>query len=616
MSGISSSTSTGENPHGTDSGTDSGGVNVKFLREKYRAERKRRLLPSANDQYPELQGALGDFLTDPYVDPDFSRPSVNDEVDALVVGGGFGGLLAASRLRKAGVRRIRVIEKGGDFGGVWYWNRYPGAMCDIESYIYMPLLEELGYIPSEKYAHQPEIFKYCQLVGKKFDLYKDALFQTELTELRWDDANHQWSAQTDRGDQVSAKYVVMAFGTQHRPRLPAIPGIEEFKGHTFHTSRWDYEYTGGDENGGLTGLADKRVGLVGTGATALQCVPALGESAAQLTIFQRTPSTVAVRGNRPTEPSFVETLRPGWQRYRMANFMSWALGKKMSEDLVDDGWTYAMKKVGTGPIGGSAEGTSTPSADDFERLDMELMEEIRARVDSIVEDKETAEALKPYYRFWCKRPGFHDEYLQTFNRPNVTLVDTHGRGVDSITSNGAIVDGTEYGLDCLIFATGFDVGHGYLSSGAFDVIGRGGLRLSEYWENGTRSFQGFFAVGFPNCFFMGSTQAGFSANFVCTLWEQAEHIAYVVQAVEDASGSTVETTTEAEEEWQVVIFENPNPEVAKFWEACTPSYFNSEGKTRNPKGLLVGRYPRGAQEYFAVLHGWREDGSLRGLVVK
>lgn len=238
------------------------------------------------------------------------------------------------------------------------------------------------------------------------------------------------------------------------------------------------------------------------------------------------------------------------------------------------------------------------------------------RVDSIVEDKDTAEALKPYYRFWCKRPGFHDEYLQTFNRKNVTLVNTHGRGVDSITPDSVVVDGKEYELDCLIFATGFDVGHGYLSSGAFDVIGRDGLRLSKYWENGTRSFQGFFAAGFPNCFFMGSTQAGVTANFVHTLWEQAEHIAYVVQAVEDASASTVETTRGAEDEWQDVIFGNPNPEVAKFWEDCTPSYFNSEGKPRNPKGLLVGRYPRGAKEYFMMLHDWREDGSLRGLVVK
>jgi cation diffusion facilitator CzcD-associated flavoprotein CzcO len=609
MSGNNSS-GTGEKQQGTDSGR----VDVETLRHKYREERERRLRPSANDQYPDLIGPLGDFLSDPYVDPDFTRPPIDDEVDALIVGGGLGGLLAGAELRKAGVKRIRIVEKGGNFGGVWYWNRYPGARCDVESYIYMPLLEETGYIPSEKYAGQPEIFKYLQLVGQTFDLYDDALFQTELTQLEWDDTSQKWLAHTDREDRIAAKYVVLAAGAQHRPRLPAIPGIEEFKGHMFHTSRWDFSYTGGDENGDMRGLADKRVGVIGTGATGLQCVPPLAESAKELFVFQRTPSTVAERNNRPTDPGWVETLRPGWQRQRMTNFVSLALGGEVSEDLVDDRWTYAWKKLGRGLVD-PPEGAPSSDISEYERHDMEFLDEIRARVDSIVEDRETADALKPYYRYWCKRPGFHDQYLQAFNRPNVKMVDTHGRGVDAITSNGVVVDGQEYELDCLVFATGFDVGHGYLSSGAFDVIGRDGIRLSEEWEDGVRSFHGFFAAGFPNCFFMGFTQAGFTANIVHTLWEQAIHIAGVVGYVEDASASTVEATREAVDEWQEV-YANPNPATVKFWKDCTPGYFNSEGNARNSKGLLAGYYPKGALEYYALLRAWREEGSLRGLVVK
>jgi cyclohexanone monooxygenase len=613
MSGKNGSTKIGENEQVTESGVD-----VAGLRARYAAERDRRLRAAGNDQFIPVTGTFGDFVSDPLADPNYSRPAVVEEADVVIIGGGFGGLLAGAELRKAGLERIRIIDKAGDFGGVWYWNRYPGAMCDVESYIYMPLLEEVGYIPTEKYAHQPEIQKYCRLIGEKFDLYADALFQTEVSEARWDDASQKWVIKTDLDDVITAKYVVMTFGTQHRPRLPGIPGIKKFKGHKFHTSRWDFAYTGGDDKGNLTGLADKRVGLIGTGASAVQAVPALGASSKHLAVFQRTPSTIAVRGNRPTEPGFAETLRPGWQKRRMINFMSIALGKKIDEDLVNDSWTYALKKIGSGPLGGEEEGDNKPSEEEVERRDMELVAEIRARVDSLVEDPETAESLKPYYQFWCKRPGFHDEYLQTFNRPNVTLVDTQGRGVDEFTETGAIVDGKLYEFDCLIFATGFDVGHGYLNSGGgFDVYGRDGLPLSEYWKDGTRSYHGFHAAGFPNCFFGGSTQAGFSANFVFTLWEQAVHIGYMVHELEARSATTVEATTEAEDEWQEVIYGGASPKAAAFWASCTPGYFNSEGAgTSNKQGLLVGRYPHGALEYFEVLSNWREEGSFRGLVVK
>ncbi len=599
---------------GDQQGNDSASVDVEAMRKKYREERERRLRPSGNEQFPELVGPLARFQADPFVDPDFTRPPVEDEVDVLVVGGGLGGLLAGAELRKAGVKRIRIVERAGDFGGVWYWNRYPGAMCDVESYLYLPLLEETGYMPTEKYAHQPEIFAYLKLVGQTFDLYDDALFQTAITKLEWDDNRQKWLVHTDRNDRFAASHVVMASGQQVLPRLPGIAGIEKFTGHVFHTSRWDYGYTGGNASGDMRGLADKRVGIIGTGATALQCAPEVAESAQQLFIFQRTPSTVSPRNNHPTDPAWAASLRPGWQRERMTNFVSMALGKDVSEDLVDDGWTYAWKKLGKGLV--DAPLGTTSSSEEAELLDMELISEIHARIDSIVEDRETAEALKPYYRFWCKRPGFHDGYLPMFNRPNVTLVDTHGQGVDAITPMGVIVDGQEFELDCIVFATGFDVGHGYLSAAGFDLIGRDGLSLSQQWDNGLRTFHGFYAAGMPNCYFMGATQAGTTANFVHTLWEQAEHIAYVVNRVAESSATSVETTIEAVEEWQEVIHGNPNPELLKFWQDCTPGYFTSEGNVDNPKGILADRYPQGALAYCDLLREWREEGSLRGLIVK
>jgi len=230
------------------------------LRAKYRAERDKRLRADGNNQYREVTGAFAHYLEDPYVEP-IVRDPVTTDCEVLVIGGGHGGLLIGARLREAGVESIRFIEKGGDFGGTWYWNRYPGAACDTEAYIYMPLLEETGYVPSEKYAKSPEIRAHCQRIGKHFDLYRDALFQTQITDLRWDEEAKKWQVSTDRGDKFAAKFVCMANGPLNRPKLPGVPGIETFKGHSFHTSRWDYEYTGGDSYGNLVGLADKRVAI-------------------------------------------------------------------------------------------------------------------------------------------------------------------------------------------------------------------------------------------------------------------------------------------------------------------------------------------------------------------
>ena len=385
------------------------GFDPDALREKYRAERDKRLRPDANEQYREVEGDFKHFVEDPYTEP-VSRAPLTDQVEVIVIGGGFGGLLAGARLREAGVTSVRIIEKGGDFGGTWYWNRYPGAQCDIEAYIYLPLLEEVGYVPSERYARAPEIMEYSRRIGRHFNLYDDVCFQTEVTGLTWDEDAGNWLVTTNRGDAMRGRFVIMSNGPLNRPKLPAIEGIEQFEGHTFHTSRWDYEYTGGDAYGHLDRLGDKRVGIIGTGATAVQCVPFLGETAKQLYVFQRTPSSVDVRGNRPTDPAWASSLAPGWHNARRDNFNILLSGGYQEEDLVADGWTDIFRNVLL--VGATEDGEPIAPEDVshvMEMADFRKMEEVRARVDALVDDPETAEALKPYYRQFCKRPTFNDE---------------------------------------------------------------------------------------------------------------------------------------------------------------------------------------------------------------
>ena len=582
------------------------------LREKYRIERDRRLRADGNAQYVEVAGDFTRFTEDPYAEPD-GRAPLFDDVDVVVIGGGFGGLLAGARMRQAGVKQIRIIEKGGDFGGTWYWNRYPGAQCDVEAYIYLPLLEELGYVPSERYARAPEIHEHARAIGRHFDLYGEACFQTEVTELRWDEGALRWLIATDRGDHMRARFVAMSNGPLNRPKLPAIEGIETFTGHTFHTSRWDFDYTGGNAYGGLTGLRDKRVGIIGTGATAVQCVPFLGEFAKQLYVFQRTPSSVDVRGNRPTDPQWAQSLGPGWQKARMDNFNTLVSGGFQETDLVSDGWTDIFRnvmKVTPGPD----DPPMTPEqyAAALELADFQKMEQVRGRVDAFVRDPATAEALKPYYRQFCKRPTFNDEYLDTFNRPNVTLVDTKGKGVERVTADSVIFEGTEYPVDCLIFATGFEVGTAYTRRSGYEVVGRDGVTLSEKWADGMRTLHGFHSRGFPNCFFMGLGQGGATINFTHMLNEQSTHIAYVVQRALESETRTVEASAEAEAEWVETINRLARAN-QKFQMECTPGYYNNEGMPGPGLGFGAGSYGGGPIEFFRLMSEWRSEGSLRGL---
>ena len=590
------------------------GFDPDALREKYRAERDKRLRDDGNEQYQEITGEFAHYLDDPYVPPGFTREPLTDEVEVVVIGGGFGGLLAGARLREAGVKDLRMIEKGGDFGGTWYWNRYPGAACDIESYVYLPLLEELGYVPVEKYSRAPEILKHSRAIGEHFNLYDGALFQTEVTKMAWDDAASRWIIHTNRGDAIRARFVAMANGPLHRPKLPGIPGVETFKGHSFHTSRWDYGYTGGDSNGGLTGLKGKRVGIIGTGATAVQCVPHVGAAAETLYVFQRTPSSIDVRNNRPTDPAWAASLEPGWQQKRMDNFNVLVSGGFQDEDLVNDGWTDIIRNLLMVSAQRQNQDPDAPPQDPLallELADFKKMEQIRARVDEVVQDPNTAEALKPYYRQFCKRPCFHDEYLATFNLPGVKLVDTQGKGVERITETGVVVDGVEYEIDCLIYATGFEVGTSYTRRAGYEVYGRGGISLTQKWADGVTTLHGMHSHDFPNCFLISNAQSGFTANYPHMLNEQSKHLAYVVTEAISRQAKVVEATPQAESEWVDTIVSLAIMR-QKFAEECTPGYYNNEGKPA-ASSARNGPYGAGSMAFIKVLEDWRAEGELKGL---
>jgi cation diffusion facilitator CzcD-associated flavoprotein CzcO len=582
---------------------------VDALRQKYARERDRRLRPDGVAQYVEIAGQFAGFAADPWGDPHFARDPMSDEVDVAIIGAGFGGLLTGARLRELGVQSIRLFDKAADVGGTWYWNRYPGIACDVESYVYMPLLEELGYVPTEKYAKGDEIFAHCRRIAEHYDLYRDICLQTEVNEIRWDPALSRWIISTNHGDAIRARFVAMANGYLQKPKLPGIDGITAFGGHAFHTSRWDYDYTGSD----LTKLSDKRVGIIGTGATAIQCVPHLARSVKHLLVFQRTPSTVDVRGNRQTDRAWSAGLQEGWQRRRIENFQLLTAGGEADEDLVNDAWTSIVRKLFV------MRQTSVAGMSDEERLravdmaDFAKMEDIRARVDSIVADRATAEALKPWYGYFCKRPCFHDGYLQAFNRDNVTLVDTRGRGVERITAGGVVVDGAEHRIDCLIFATGFEVGTEYSRRAGFDIVGRGGLTLTDKWRDGVRTLHGLSVHGFPNCMVLSIAQSGFTVNFPYLLDVQARHVAWVIAWSLSHEAAEVEACAEAEAAWVKTVIQRcgASAERAK---SCTPGYYNREGQA-NAKTRQGSFFFGSPTEYADLLEAWRANGSLEGLDV-
>lgn len=594
-------------------------IDIPALRERYRYERDRRRRAEGYQQYTDV-AVHGDdwYENDPWV-PAAKRAPVTEDVDVAILGGGFAGMIAAARLKGVGVNGIRIIDMAGDFGGTWYWNRYPGLQCDIESYLYMPLLDEVDYVPKHKYSFGEEIFEHCQRMADHFGLYEHALFGTSITSLKWEESVKRWCIRSKQGDCIRARFIVMALGYYNKPKLPGIPGMDSFKGHTFHTSRWDYDYTGGDRKGGLNSLADKRVAIIGTGSTALQVVPFLGEYAKHLYVFQRTPSYVAERNNRPTDSEWAKSLKPGWQAERLlkasngTSFQGFSPGQ---EDIVCDGWSEINRNIAARLAAmGNPKITPEQFAELRETEDYRVMERLRRRVDNIVADRKTAETLKAWYRFLCKRPGFSDEYLPTFNRPNVTLIDVSDtKGVECVTETGIVARGVEYDVDCIVYASGYEFTTNLKRRYGLEAIeGRGGVSLYDHWATGYETLHGLMTQKFPNQFFTGFTQ-GAVGNLSALYNQQGSHIAYIIKEALARGAASVEPSPEAEAAW-VKHVRDAAGGFEQFLRECTPGTFNSEGAEvfQTPLGETYGP---GFYAFDRLLQEWRDKGDLGGLILE
>ncbi|NMN99987.1 NAD(P)/FAD-dependent oxidoreductase [Gordonia sp. TBRC 11910] len=588
---------------------------------KYAAERDKRLRHDGLGQYARVTKVLTGYGVDPH-QPVQAREPVTDHVTFAFIGGGFAGLTVGARLHEAGIDDVRLIDKAGDFGGVWYWNRYPGAMCDTSSLIYLPLLEETSYMPTEKYAHGPEIFEHARRIGRHYYLYDNALFHTEVLSVDWEQDASRWRITTNRGDSFTAQFVGVGLGPLHVAKVPDVPGIDSFAGVSFHTTQWDYGYTGGDADGApMDKLADKRVGVIGTGATALQAVPELAKTCGDLFVVQRTPTSVDIRNNAPIDPEWFEQIsaEPGWQQAWLDNFTAnWEayLGNAADhaelEDLVGDGWTDLGRRlrdaVAEIPAG---ELTEERFIQAMAGADLSKMEEIRARVDDVVADPRIAEGLKAWYSQLCKRPGFHDDYLRVFNQDNVHLVDTDGKGIERITERGVVINGEELELDCIIWATGFEYATDYASRTGFSLAGRDEATLAKHWADGMRTMHGMHMRGFPNLFLVQMLQAAFlGSNVPSNYADNARTIAQIVGHARGADIATMEVTAEAEQAWVDMLYERGRPFGSP---ECTPGYYNNEGSAVTDRDRYNVGYPDGAGAFFALMKQWRACGDFEGL---
>ena len=603
-------------------------IDIAALKQKYQQERDRRISKAGQQQYVQPKAEFAEaYEGDPYT-PVTPRQPLSEEIETAILGGGWSGIMAGVRMRKEGLDNFRVIDHAGDFGGVWYWNRYPGLQCDNDAYCYLPLLEETGFMPSKKFTDGWEIREYAQSIAKKYNLYEGALFHTMVTALRWDESIQRWQIETKQGDKLLARNVILANGLLNIPKLPGIPGINDFKGRLFHTARWDYDYTGGEQKDpNMTKLADKRVAIVGTGATAIQLVPFLGKFAKQFYVLQRTPSCVDTRRNSVTDPAWVKSLKPGWQQERRANFHrganeSFLQGEK---DLICDIWTEVNRNLAA-----EREEKDWPDQTpeeffaNYEEMDFRVMERLRRRVDSIVEDKATAEMLKPYYRYQCKRPTSNDDFYDTFNRPNVKLIDvSESQGVERLTENGFVANGEEYEVDCIMFASGYEVTSDLDRRWGFDVFeGRDGFSMYENWNGSYQTFHGVMTHRFPNLFVIGLNQGGLNSSLTVNFEEQSRHVAHIIKQVKARGATVVEPTKQAQDQY-VQHIRATAVDRTEWIRACTPGYFNNEGKpdvdengNEKYRFYLGDIYGPGWDAFMKLLDDWRQQGDLEGLAIK
>lgn len=590
-------------------------IDSQKLKEKYAEERDKRLNSKSARSYALAKDCNSKLTQDLWRKSNNDRAPLNEELDVLVVGGGMSGIMTATRLIQNGVTDIRLLERGGEFGGTWYWNQYPGAACDSESYIYMPFLDDTGYVPTQKYAGQPEIQGYLKNLAQKFGVTPRALFNTKAQTLTWEESRQRWIVRTDVGDEFRARFIALCAGSFLQPKLPSIDGIETFKGHMFLNSRWDYDYTGGSPgHPQLTKLHDKRVAIIGTGCSAVQSIPHLARWAKELFVFQRTPSMVNYRGNAKTDAEWAKTLEPGWQERRMNNFEDCLFNPAgTNEDLVADSWTDIARSMSDLERAKAILEKSADLADLTEVADFLTMAGNWERVDEIVADKATADALKAYYYVNCKRPAFHDEYLAAFNRPNVKLVDTQGKGVERIAPEGVVVGGQLFEVDCIIVATGFEVfSHTYVT-GEYTVTGAGGQSLQDKWSKNFSTLYGMLTHGFPNMALVGHMRdGGGSTNSNFPFHHQATHVATIIKKTIDSGASSFDVTKEAEDGWRQTM-RDKMPPIKKFLAECTPGYLNNEGHV-DESALRLSIYGGGSIEYAEILKAWRAgDGFERDL---
>ncbi|PWY76066.1 FAD/NAD(P)-binding domain-containing protein [Aspergillus sclerotioniger CBS 115572] len=592
------------------------------LSSKYEEERAKRLRADGVAQFHETEGIYRPFQTDIGA-PSLTRDRIDSETTVLIVGGGYGGLVTAVNLCKQGVEDFLIIEKGADFGGTWYWNQYPGVTCDVESLLYLPFLEETGYIPKDRFSYGPEIRAHVARIVERWNLASRAHLQTEIRTIRWDEQLGQWHTETNHGDHLKSRFVVLATGTLHKPKLPGLKGIEDFQQDHFHSGRWNYHITGGDATGKMIKLATKTVGIIGTGSSGVQLVPKLAQDAKKLYVFQRTPSSVSLRHTRPPDPDIIASLSPGWQRAQMDLFAGILQGEILDDvecSAVEglDALTIREIHAEATRMGVDVKAHPEKIGEVYRLLDFRLMERLRKVVEETVQDKATAEKLKPWYAFMCKRPAFNNEYLSAFNLPNVELIDTNGQGVSHLTATGVVANGQEYPVDLLIYSTGFEfeVGSNFYRRTGIQLIGSKGQTLDEKWEGnpggGPSTLFGIHIRDFPNLFNIGPAQAGVTANQLHNIYIAGEHIAEVVRTcLQTQAFRIIEPTEEAEEEWGKQI-EVGRERRLEFAQTCPPGYYNKEGKPEEIPARW-GVYPQGILSWEKVLKEWRQEGSMKGM---